>query len=164
MKELQRLSGQMARIKSLMRPSSPHAAETAPSVTLPPMPAQTLEELEVVELALRDEKVAAALRRHLLHLGGASLRAVGSRIMNAIMSHSVQLQYSLHGKKGKQAFIDTRLCGVVTDSICQKLDIDMAEAHEFLKRWLPGAIDRGGGRKRRFEEVAKSSRSPSKLV
>ncbi|XP_075726977.1 uncharacterized protein LOC142768787 isoform X2 [Rhipicephalus microplus] len=73
--------------------------------------------------------------------------------MKAVLAHDVQVLYSLHGRKGKRAFVNLRLCRLVTDVICQKAGWDQAEALNFIKRWLPGSGDRCGGRKRRFREA-----------
>ncbi|XP_075726035.1 uncharacterized protein LOC142767708 isoform X2 [Rhipicephalus microplus] len=73
--------------------------------------------------------------------------------MKALLAHDVQVLYSLHGRKGKRAFVNLRLCRLVTDVICQKAGCDQAEALNFIKRWLPGSGDRCGDRKRRFREA-----------
>lgn len=39
------------------------------------------------------------------------------------------------------------------DVICAKGGPDLTESRGFIKRWLPGSVDRGGGRKRRFAET-----------
>ncbi|XP_049527623.1 uncharacterized protein LOC125947252 [Dermacentor silvarum] len=65
------------------------------------------------------------------------------------MAHPVQVLYSLHSRKGKRAFINLKLCRIVTDVICAKGGGDLTQAQDFIK-WLPGSVDSGGGRKRRF--------------
>ncbi|XP_075723885.1 uncharacterized protein LOC142765941 isoform X1 [Rhipicephalus microplus] len=92
-------------------------------------------------------------RKHLLQIGGRGLREIGVNAMKAVLAHYVQVLYSLHGRKGKRAFVNLRLCRLVTDVICQKAGCDQAEALNFIKRWLPGSGDRCGGRKRRFREA-----------
>ncbi|XP_075722597.1 uncharacterized protein LOC142776014 isoform X1 [Rhipicephalus microplus] len=92
-------------------------------------------------------------RKHLLQIGGRGLREIGVNAMKAVLAHDVQVLYSLHGRKGKRAFVNLRLCRLVTDVICQKAGCDQAEALNFIKRWLPGSGDRCGGRKRRFREA-----------
>lgn len=128
-----------------------HSLQPSP-VRLPKMPAETLEEFEALEEAVQDDDVAAALREHLLQFGGSNLREVATTVMKRIMGHKVQLLYSLHGKKGKKAFIDMRICSIATDIICRKQKADVAEVLAFIRRWLPGSIDRCGGRKRCYEE------------
>ncbi|XP_075741032.1 uncharacterized protein LOC142788358 isoform X1 [Rhipicephalus microplus] len=91
--------------------------------------------------------------KHLLQIGGRGLREIGVNAMKAVLAHDVQVLYSLHGRKGKRAFVNLRLCRLVTDVICQKAGCDQAEALNFIKRWLPGSGDRCGGRKRRFREA-----------
>ncbi|XP_075725911.1 uncharacterized protein LOC142767651 [Rhipicephalus microplus] len=91
--------------------------------------------------------------KHLLQIGGHGLREIGVNAMKAVLAHDVQVLYSLHGRKGKRAFVNLRLCGLVTDVICQKAGCDQEEALNFIKRWLPGSGDRCGGRKRRFREA-----------
>ncbi|XP_075736408.1 uncharacterized protein LOC142776500 isoform X2 [Rhipicephalus microplus] len=91
--------------------------------------------------------------KHLLQIGGRGLREIGVNAMKAVLAHDVQVLYSLHGRKGKRAFVNLRLCRLVTDVICQKAGCDQAEALNFIKRWLPGSGDRCGGRKRRFRET-----------
>ncbi|XP_075725925.1 uncharacterized protein LOC142767659 isoform X1 [Rhipicephalus microplus] len=92
-------------------------------------------------------------RKHLLQIGGRGLREIGVNAMKAVLARDVQVLYSLHGRKGKRAFVNLRLCRLVTDVICQKAGCDQAEALNFIKRWLPGSGDRCGGRKRRFREA-----------
>ncbi|XP_075750056.1 uncharacterized protein LOC142814722 isoform X1 [Rhipicephalus microplus] len=92
-------------------------------------------------------------RKHLLQIGERGLREIGVNAMKAVLAHDVQVLYSLHGRKGKRAFVNLRLCRLVTDVICQKAGCDQAEALNFIKRWLPGSGDRCGGRKRRFREA-----------
>ncbi|XP_075722038.1 uncharacterized protein LOC142765235 isoform X2 [Rhipicephalus microplus] len=92
-------------------------------------------------------------RKHLLQIGGRGLREIGVNAMKAVLAHDVQVLYSLHGRKGKRAFVNLRLCRLVTDVICQKAGCDQAEALNFIKRWLPGSGDRCGGSKRRFREA-----------
>ncbi|KAH6932635.1 hypothetical protein HPB50_008207 [Hyalomma asiaticum] len=48
------------------------------------------------------------------------------------------------------------------DAICQKANVDLCTTRDFIKRWLPGSIDRSGGRKRRFAEalMAKQPHDP----
>ncbi|XP_049522119.1 translation initiation factor IF-2-like [Dermacentor silvarum] len=73
--------------------------------------------------------------------------------MKAVMAHPVQVLYSLHSRKGKRAFINLKLCRIVTDVICAKGGGgDLTQAQDFIK-WLPGSVDSGGGRKRRFTET-----------
>ncbi|XP_049524254.1 uncharacterized protein LOC125945905 [Dermacentor silvarum] len=38
-------------------------------------------------------------------------------------------------------------------SSVRKVGGDLTEAQDFIKGWLPGSVDRGGGRKRRFAET-----------
>ncbi|XP_075724419.1 uncharacterized protein LOC142814662 isoform X1 [Rhipicephalus microplus] len=92
-------------------------------------------------------------RKHLLQIGGRGLREIAVNAMKAVLAHDEQVLYSLHGRKGKRAFVNLRLCRLVTDVICQKAGCDQAEALNFIKRWLPGSGDRCGGRKRRFREA-----------
>ncbi|XP_075730366.1 uncharacterized protein LOC142772121 isoform X2 [Rhipicephalus microplus] len=92
--------------------------------------------------------------KHLLLIWGRGLREIGVNAMKAVLAHDVQVLYSLHGRKGKRAFVNLRLCRLVTDVICQKAGCDQAEALNFIKRWLPGSGDRCGGRKRRFREAS----------
>ncbi|XP_065297965.1 uncharacterized protein [Dermacentor albipictus] len=112
-----------------------------------------LEELEAAEAAVGDEAVAATLRKHLLRIGGNSLREVAANAMKAVMAHPVQVLYSLYGRKGKRAFVNLKLCRIVTDVVCEKGHVDVVAAQSFIKKWLPGSVDRGGGRKRRFTET-----------
>ncbi|XP_054918221.1 uncharacterized protein [Dermacentor andersoni] len=83
-------------------------------VTLPKLPAETLKEWEALEKAVQDDGVATALREALLSLKGSTLRKVATTVMKKIMGHSVQQRYSMYGKRGKKAFIKTRICSVVT--------------------------------------------------
>ncbi|XP_075746423.1 uncharacterized protein LOC142803945 isoform X2 [Rhipicephalus microplus] len=127
-----------------------HAQPAQRPSDLPRLPAGTIGE---VEAAVQSKAVAAALCKHLLQIGGRGLREIGVNAMKAVLAHDVQVLYSLHGRKGKRAFVNLRLCRLVTDVICQKAGCDQAEALNFIKRWLPGSGDRCGGRKRRFREA-----------
>ncbi|XP_075741970.1 uncharacterized protein LOC142794066 isoform X5 [Rhipicephalus microplus] len=53
-------------------------------------------------------------RKHLLQIGGRGLREIGVNAMKAVLAHDVQVLYSLHGRKGKRAFVTLRLCRLVT--------------------------------------------------
>ncbi|XP_075747081.1 uncharacterized protein LOC142804239 [Rhipicephalus microplus] len=130
-----------------------HAQPAQRSSDLPRLPAGTIGEVEAAEAAVQSKAVAVALRKHLLQIGGRGLREIGVNAMKAVLAHDVQVLYSLHGRKGKRAFVNLRLCRLVTDVICQKAGCDQAEALNFIKRWLPGSGDRCGGRKRRFRET-----------
>ncbi|KAH8039343.1 hypothetical protein HPB51_005673 [Rhipicephalus microplus] len=99
------------------------------------------------------EELLGEYCKHLLQIGGRGLREIGVNAMKAVLAHDVQVLYSLHGRKGKRAFVNLRLCRLVTDVICQKAGCDQAEALNFIKRWLPGSGDRCGGRKRHFREA-----------
>ncbi|XP_037503082.1 uncharacterized protein LOC119377857 [Rhipicephalus sanguineus] len=148
---LERQSERLERLEALTGAASP---PPAPSPVAPPkLPAETIEEFEAAEEALKDESVSTALHRQLARLGGTNFREVATGVMKAIMTPTVQRLYSLHGKKGKKAFLTTRLCKVATDVVCEKQQgVDIADVHAFMRRWLPGSCDRGGGRKRRFED------------
>ncbi|XP_075722034.1 uncharacterized protein LOC142765232 [Rhipicephalus microplus] len=127
-----------------------HAQPAQRPSDLPRLPAGTIGE---VEAAVQSKAVAAALRKHLLQIGGRGFREIGVNAMKAVLAHDVQVLYSLHGRKGKRAFVNLRLCRLVTDVICQKAGCDQAEALNIIKRWLPGSGDRCVGRKRRFREA-----------
>ncbi|XP_075750203.1 uncharacterized protein LOC142814788 isoform X1 [Rhipicephalus microplus] len=129
-----------------------HAQPAKRPSDLPRLPAGTIGEVEAAEAAVQSKAVAAALRKHLLQIGGRGLRKIGVNAMKAVLAHDVQVLYSLHGRKGKRAFVNLRLCRLVTDVICQKAGCDQAEALNFIKSWLPRSGDRCGGRKRRFRE------------
>ncbi|KAM7298094.1 hypothetical protein ISCGN_018721 [Ixodes scapularis] len=43
------------------------------------------------------------------------------------------------------------------DAICQKWCVDKIQAQAIIGRWLPGSVDRGGGRRRRFEAALVST-------
>ncbi|XP_075749932.1 uncharacterized protein LOC142814659 isoform X1 [Rhipicephalus microplus] len=130
-----------------------HAQPAQRPSGLPRLPAGTIGEVEAAEAAVQSKAVAAALCKHLLQIGGRGLREIGVNAMKAVLAHDVQVLYSLHGRKGKRAFVNLRLCRLVTDVICQKAGCDQAEALNFIRRWLPGSGDRCGGRKRRFREA-----------
>ncbi|KAH7976649.1 hypothetical protein HPB52_017463 [Rhipicephalus sanguineus] len=92
-------------------------------------------------------------RKHLVHTEDKGFREMSANAMKAVMTHERQVLFSLHGRKGKRAFVDLSLCKLVTDVICQKAGVDDMEAKAFIKRWLPGSGDRCGGRKRRFKKA-----------
>ncbi|XP_077516578.1 uncharacterized protein LOC144126769 [Amblyomma americanum] len=130
------------------RPSSP----LLPPSTLA-LPAYTVEELESAEAAIEDESVAAGSESSWSAWGGKGLKEVAANVMTAIMGVAVQRLYSRHGHKEKNWFISHKLCKVATDAICEKTGVDVAKAQGFIIKWLPGSVDRSGGRKRRFAEA-----------
>ncbi|XP_040077639.1 uncharacterized protein LOC115324310 [Ixodes scapularis] len=73
-----------------------------------------------------------------------------ANIMKDLMGHSVQVLFSLYGRKGKRPFSGRQLCRVATNAICEKQAVDKTTALAVIGKWLPGSVDRGGGRKRRF--------------
>lgn len=135
-------------------------AARAPQVlppTLPRLPAESLQELEAAEAAVKEEGVAKALQDQLEKIGGRTLPEVTAGIMKTIMGHPVQVLFSLYGRKGKRAFINLGLCTIAIDAICQKCGVDKIQAQAVIGRWLPGSVDRGGGRRRRFEAALVSA-------
>ncbi|KAH7956002.1 hypothetical protein HPB52_005493 [Rhipicephalus sanguineus] len=78
---------------------------------------ETIEEFEAAEEALKDESVSTAVHRQLARLGGSNFRELATGVMKAIMTPTMQRLYSLHGKKGKKAFLTTRLCKVATGDL-----------------------------------------------
>ncbi|KAM7281757.1 uncharacterized protein ISCGN_005910 [Ixodes scapularis] len=129
-------------------------AARAPQVLpliLPRLPAESLQELEAAEAAVKEKGVAKALQDQLQKIGGRNLSEVTAGIMKSIMGHPVQVLFSLYGRKGKRAFINLGLCTIATDAFCQKWSVDRVQAQAIIGRWLPGSVDRGGGRRRRFE-------------
>ncbi|KAM7303650.1 uncharacterized protein ISCGN_013593 [Ixodes scapularis] len=129
-------------------------AARAPQVLpliLPRLPAESLQELEAAEAAVKEKGVAKALQDQLQKIGGRNLSEVTAGIMKSIMGHPVQVLFSLYGRKGKRAFINLGLCTIAIDAICQKWSVDRVQAQAIIGRWLPGSVDRGGGRRRRFE-------------
>ncbi|XP_049524456.1 uncharacterized protein LOC125946017 [Dermacentor silvarum] len=117
--ELQQLRHEVRVVSERLDETEPlnktRAVSQPPLSTVPPvlprLPADNIKELEA---AVRDEAAAATLRKHLLQIGGKSLREVASYAMKAVMAHSVQVLYSLHSRKGKRAFINLKLCRIVT--------------------------------------------------
>ncbi|XP_042150299.1 uncharacterized protein LOC121838250 [Ixodes scapularis] len=129
-------------------------AARAPQVLpliLPRLPAESLQQLEAAEAAVKEKGVAKALQDQLQKIGGRNLSEVTAGIMKSIMGHPVQVLFSLYGRKGKRAFINLGLCTIAIDAICQKWSVDRVQAQAIIGRWLPGSVDRGGGRRRRFE-------------
>ncbi|CAN7978004.1 unnamed protein product [Ixodes persulcatus] len=136
-------------------------ATRAPQVlppALPRLPAESLQELEAAEAAVKEKGVAKALQDQLEKIGGRNLPEVTAGIMKSIMGHPVQVLFSLYGRKGKRAFINLGLCTIVIDAICEKCCVDKIRAQAVIGRWLPGLVDRGGGRRRRFEAALVSAR------
>uniref|UniRef100_A0A224YSV5 DUF4806 domain-containing protein n=1 Tax=Rhipicephalus zambeziensis TaxID=60191 RepID=A0A224YSV5_9ACAR len=150
--EMQQLSARLDNVEALLARRGQPAPPAAPLPDLPELPATSLEELEAAEAALEDKDVASALRDHLDRRGGRELREVAVNVLTAIMNNDVQRLFSMHGKKGKRAFASLRLCKVATDVISRKAGVDIAAVEGFIKKWLPGSTDRGGGRKTRFEQ------------
>ncbi|XP_075736136.1 uncharacterized protein LOC142776403 isoform X1 [Rhipicephalus microplus] len=77
-----------------------HAQPAQRPSDLPRLPAGTIGEVEAAEAAVQSKAVAAALRKHLLQIGGLGLREIGVNAMKAVLAHDVQVLYSLHGIKG----------------------------------------------------------------
>ncbi|XP_077492373.1 uncharacterized protein LOC144103560 [Amblyomma americanum] len=110
---LQRLSRlKQARQEPRTRSPSPPVSSLPPQC--PQLPAFTIEDFEAAEAALRDDRVAAALRKQLLRLGGNNLKEVAANVMSAVMGVAVQRLFSLRGRKGKRPFVGTKLCRVAT--------------------------------------------------
>uniref|UniRef100_G3MPT3 DUF4806 domain-containing protein n=1 Tax=Amblyomma maculatum TaxID=34609 RepID=G3MPT3_AMBMU len=105
--------GRLASLEAAIAQAA-RSPEAEATVTNPKLPAYTLAELEAAEAAVKNDTVATALRKQLMRLGGGSLKEVASNIMTSIMGVEVQRLYSLHGRKGKKAFISMRLCRVAT--------------------------------------------------
>ncbi|KAH7956870.1 hypothetical protein HPB52_013072 [Rhipicephalus sanguineus] len=150
--QMRHLSTRLDRIEGILEKRGQLVPPAAPIRDHPPLPATSLQELEAAEAALEDKDVAGALRDHLARLGGKGLREVAVHALTAIMSNDVQRLFSMQGKKGKRAFAPLRLCKVATDVISEKAGVDVATVEDFIKKWLPGSSDRGGGRKARFEQ------------
>ncbi|XP_077510314.1 uncharacterized protein LOC144121151 [Amblyomma americanum] len=149
---LQRVSRlEQARQEPRTRSPSPPVSSLPP--LCPQLPAFSIEDFEAAEAAVRDDRVAAALKKQLLRLGGNNLKEVAANVMGAVMGVAVQRLFSLRGRKGKRPFVGTKLCRVATDAICERQGVDILAAQGFIGRWLPGACDRGGGRKRRYAQA-----------
>ncbi|XP_077519061.1 uncharacterized protein LOC144129051 [Amblyomma americanum] len=120
---MQRLSRlEQARQEPRTRSPSPPVSSLPPQC--PQLPAFTFEDFEAAEAAVRDDRVAAALRwatanfsfqkQQLLRLGGNNLKEVAANVMSAVMGVAVQRLFSLRGRKGKRPFVGTKLCRVAT--------------------------------------------------
>ncbi|XP_042148821.1 uncharacterized protein LOC115323847 [Ixodes scapularis] len=95
-------------------------AARAPQVLpliLPRLPAESLQELEAAEAAVKEKGVAKALQDQLQKVGGRNLPEVTAGIMKSIMGHPVQVLFSLYGRKGKRAFINLGLCTIAIGNI-----------------------------------------------
>ncbi|XP_077485382.1 uncharacterized protein LOC144095566 [Amblyomma americanum] len=53
----------------------------------------------------------------------------------------------------KVAFLGLNAHSPCTDAICERQGVDILAAQGFIGRWLPGACDREGGRKRRYAQA-----------
>ncbi|CAN7938121.1 unnamed protein product [Ixodes hexagonus] len=149
--DFQQLGNRMAQLEAPAAEAAEPPPVIAPSPSLPRLPAMTVAELESADDAIRVECVATALKKRLMKIGGEKKTEVVANMMTSIMAHQVQAQYSLYGKKGKRPFVTMGLCTLALDAISEKLDIEQTQAKKMMVRWLPGSVDRGGGRKRRFE-------------
>ncbi|KAG0444439.1 hypothetical protein HPB47_013793 [Ixodes persulcatus] len=147
--DVQQLSDQIAVLEVPMGQAAPIPTAATLSRELPRLPANTLEELEAAEAAIHDEAVATVLKEQLLRIGGRTLLETTANIMKGLMGHCVQVLFSLYGRKGKRPFSGMQLCTVATDAICEKQAVDKTTALAVIGKWLPGSVDRGGGRKRR---------------
>ncbi|XP_042150679.1 uncharacterized protein LOC115323642 [Ixodes scapularis] len=164
--DVQQLSDQIAALEVPTGQAAPIPTAAILPRELPRLPASTLEELEAAEAAIHDEAVATVLKEQLLRIGGRTLLETTANVMKGLMGHSVQVLFSLYGRKGKRPFNSMQLCRVAIDAICEKQAVDRTTALAVIGKWLPGSVDRGGGRKRRFaamiaEPSAQLSAEPS---
>uniref|UniRef100_A0A6B0V9T0 DUF4806 domain-containing protein n=1 Tax=Ixodes ricinus TaxID=34613 RepID=A0A6B0V9T0_IXORI len=154
--DVQEISERVALLEAPAAAQAARSPEVLP-LTLPRLPAESLLELEAAEAAVKEKGVAKALQDQLEKIGGRNLPEVTAGIMKSIMGHPVQVLFSLYGRKGKRAFINLDLCTIAIDAICQKWCVDKIRAQAVIGRWLPGSVDRGGGRRRRFEAALVSA-------
>ncbi|KAM7286063.1 uncharacterized protein ISCGN_032948 [Ixodes scapularis] len=164
--DVQQLSDQIAALEVPTGQAAPIPTAAILPRELPRLPASTLEELEAAEAAIHDEAVATVLKEQLLRIGGRTLLETTANVMKVLMGHSVQVLFSLYGRKGKRPFNSMQLCRVAIDANCEKQAVDRTTALAVIGKWLPGSVDRGGGRKRRFaamiaEPSAQLSAEPS---
>ncbi|KAL1477517.1 hypothetical protein MTO96_035674, partial [Rhipicephalus appendiculatus] len=84
--------------------------------------------------------------------GGKGLREVGANAMKAAMAHDVlQVLYSLHGRKGRRAFINLRLCRLI--SYAKKPAATFQKRRASLRGGCRSLVTAVGGSKRRFKEA-----------
>ncbi|KAH7971970.1 hypothetical protein HPB52_004501 [Rhipicephalus sanguineus] len=74
--------------------------------------------------------------RQLGHLGASGFRVVAAGVMKAIIAPTVQRLYSLHGKKGKRAFLMTRLCAFDMHVDKHSTTATKAERPQQINRYL----------------------------
>lgn len=79
-------------------------------------------------------------------------KKIVSKILGAMMSKNVQLQYSGIGREvrgqGKQNFSRTEVSAILVEATTQKLGVatDLKKLQTTVSKWLSGAKDREGGR------------------
>ncbi|XP_064462711.1 uncharacterized protein LOC135373440 [Ornithodoros turicata] len=115
------------------------------------IPLRTMEDFNDLEDLLGEKTRREALKRYLAGYGGAGLDAATRAIMSRVLHPTLQLKFNMHGKKGnKVAFKGTSLCGVVVGAIMQRAPgVETLTVQKTVGRFLAGAADRDGGRRRR---------------
>ncbi|XP_064462029.1 uncharacterized protein LOC135372316 isoform X2 [Ornithodoros turicata] len=115
-------------------------------------PLSSIEELEDVERALREPTNRLAI------LGGGDFKEIVKLALDRTMKNTLQAQYSVEGRRGKRSFKTLSLCSVIVAAVLQRMDalkipVTEADFHGRIGKYLAGACDRDGGRKRRMKEI-----------
>ncbi|XP_077516747.1 uncharacterized protein LOC144127698 [Amblyomma americanum] len=84
---LQRLS-RLEQARQELKTRSPSPVSSLPP-QCPQLPAFNIEDFEAAEASLRDDRVAAALRKQLVCQGGNNLKEVAANVMSAVMGVAI---------------------------------------------------------------------------
>lgn len=99
-------------------------------------------------------------------IGGSSAKDHIYRVLNGLMSHSLQRQINMKGSYGKAKFPDC-LNKAVSESTRKLFPTEtVASVEELIRKFFKNSIDRAGGRKARSASVTKPlpSKSPATLI
>ncbi|KAI8794344.1 transposase domain-containing protein [Biomphalaria glabrata] len=128
------------------------------------LPLSSLEEFDFHEEKLSDDIYRKFLIAKLSHFGGIHLKHTIKKILDYMMTTTLQCQFNWAGKPGwkgngvaRRGFQHCQLCLVIADSV--RLTKNLAsttneEVFSSIKIYLRNARDRQGGRRRRLETDA----------
>ncbi|XP_071573423.1 uncharacterized protein [Temnothorax nylanderi] len=120
-------------------------------------PIQTIQDFLSFEEAIatsEGKKKALIKWNRILVFGETCIKKCVKKIMIATLSKTVETEYSAFGRqihgKGKRNFSETQTYSCLNDVLLEKFECrEYKQLNSVLSRWLSGAGDREGGRKRR---------------
>ncbi|KAM7294138.1 uncharacterized protein ISCGN_023674 [Ixodes scapularis] len=133
-------------------PVLPRRLQRIRPVPLPQLPLETMAEFDQCELALVNEPTRAAMLELMTSQGGTTVPNTTRIIMERTLRKSVQCRLSLMGRRhNKLPFKGTRICTIMCEAIHVRTKENIVEIERYLGRYLAGAPDREGGRRRRWK-------------